>query len=274
MRQATPSSVKNASPAARMGRPAHPSPQAASCPKDATCPMVAPPCLQRPEIGTRHAGLWSRGGATVEHAVVFPLVLLIVGLVLQLAVLAHDRAVLRAVVSGTATELAEAWTDVGVAASFSKDSGMEPDMYWQVRTLLGAGSGAERLMAERLADALRRRRWMSGSGMGTFDADAIEVRIDCKGGLPFAVLRVSASVPVGGLASGWSRLAGSKHALRIRAGAEVLVLAPRTVIQDLDQGLLLLQGVDAVQRVASLTGKLGKSLGLVAERSGMRPAEE
>jgi len=231
--------------------------------------------------------LGRRGGATVEYAVVFPLVLLVVCLVLQLAVLAHDRTVLRAEVAGAAAALADAWTDVGVpeASGAMEAIGMpdgydtdmprmEPDMYWQVRTLLGAGTGVERRMAENIAAMLGHRRWLPGSGLGMVDPEEIEVRVSCTGGLPFAVLRVSVSVPVGGPAAGWRRFAGSRGALRIRACAEVLVLSHRTVIQDMDQGLQLLQTADAVARVAAFSEKLGNGLAMVAEWAGVRQGEE
>lgn len=222
-------------------------------------------------------GARSRGSATVEYAMVFSLVLLIVGLVLQAAILQHDRAILRAVVADAASGMVSAWTSAGVIPVQGAEaqqpgvSEIEPDMYWQVRSLLGAGSGMEALMERLLAERLAKRRWMPGSGLGTPKPEDIEVHVAWCGGLPFAVLRITASVPVGGLAAGWARHLGiGSDTLRIRTQTEVVVLSPRTVIQDMDQGLQLLQGTDAAQRIAAISGALGRGLAKMAEWTGVR----
>lgn len=217
-----------------------------------------------------------RGSATVEYAMVFSLVLLIVGLALQAAMLQHERSVLQAVVADAAAGMAVAWTSAGAEPSNGSQAGeasdgteMGPDMYWQVSALLGAGAGVEAGLEKTLAGRLAERRWMPGSGLGTPVAGDMLVHVSYAGGFPFAVLRVTASVPVGGLMAGWARRLGlGTDFLRIRAETEVVVLSPRTVIQDMDQGLQLLQGTDAAKRVGGFARTLGRVLAKMAAWTG------
>ncbi len=189
------------------------------------------------------------GSATLEYALLMPLILFIVLMVCQLLLLLRDMAVLEAALWRSLNMAAGSWhrmsascpvvTDTQAAATTSPR-----DMYWELKSVLGADQTKCDILEAATHQWLREELETGGGHKGTaiecLRVDELAVRVDTGRGLPFGVMHAEAVVPVGGFVGRWARRLSSGKGLSVTVDAEVLFAQPHAFAQDMDWALQLL----------------------------------
>lgn len=211
-------------------------------------PMTKPPVQS---VAHHQARFLQKGLMTVEYAVIMPLLIFLVILLLFAVFALHDRAVLQSVTIETAESLArvwrcgenpQVWMDSG---DWSPEAREERTLYWQLGSAFSVEKGKTDRIAELLAQRLQNRRWLPMIRLNGTAGGNVQVAVSCQGGIPFATVHVetmlSASVPATGLLShfGWDGV------MRISASADAPVSDPKSLMQDIDWGLQVLQKTGA-----------------------------
>lgn len=203
-----------------------------------------------------------KGIATVEYAVIMPLLILLVILLLFIVFTLHDRSVLQSSTTEMAESIARVWRCGGYPQDFMNSGDWSPEsrdvrtLYWQLGTALSEDKGKTERIETMMAERLQNRRWLPKIRLTDTTAGDVQVTVSSQGGIPFATLHVetilSRSVPAARFMSrfGWDGV------IHIRASADVLISDPKALIQDVDWGLQILQKTGA----GKLYGKIANPI--------------
>ncbi len=212
----------------------------------------------------------SSGSATVEHAVILPLLILLVIILLHVAVLLHDQAVLQAYASDSAESLARTWRcgdnpqNWGLSGDWSPQAAADRHLYWQLSAALTGDAGRASAAAEQLASQLVSGKEISGYRTALLGKGDLNVSVRYHAGIPFGTVRVEIMQTSRSPAKRIPSLLGWGGGRRIQVSAESLVTDPRSLMQDVDWGLQVLQDTGAGKLAKRIAGPIrsfyGKAL--------------
>ena len=204
----------------------------------------------------------SSGSATVEHTVVLPLLILLVIILLHVVVLLHDQAVLQAYASDSAESLARTWRcgdnpqEWALSGDWSPQAGADRRLYWQLSAALTGDAGRASTAAERLETQLGSGKGNSGSRAALLGKGDLNVSVRYLAGIPFGTVRVEIMQTSRSTAKRIPALLGWGGRRRIQVSAESLVTDPRSLMQDVDWGLQVLQDTGAGKLAKRIAGPI------------------
>ena len=210
--------------------------------------------------GGNRARRGQSGLATVEYAVIMPLLIFLVMLLLFVIFTLHDRAVLQSSTTEMAESLARVWRCGSNPQNWMDSGDWSPEardgrtLYWQLGTVLSEEKGKTDRIAAMLTERLKNRRWLPKIRLTGTSANEDRVSISCRGGIPFATLHVETTMSVSVPAASLLKQFGWDGVMHIRASSDALVTDPKSLMQDVDWGLQMLQKTGA-----------GKLYGKIAE---------
>ena len=220
------------------------------------------------------------GGATVEHAVVLPLLVLLVILLLRVVILLHDQAMLQSFASESAEGLARAWrcgSNPQIwsgSGDWSPQAGKDRNLYWQLSAMLTGDAERASKAESMLKTQLREKNAMSGRGKMMLGNGMPDISVRFLTGMPFSKIRVETDMTWPVPASRLISLFGGNPVRHLHASAESLVTDPKSFIQDVDWALQLLRETKIGSAAENVCGPIRIWYGKAVQMTGARTEAE
>ncbi len=183
----------------------------------------------------------SNGSATLEYSMVMPVLLFVVILFFYVVLAIHNRAVLQAVASDTASALSRVWRDGNNAGRYLTSGVYLPEdiqnrpLYWQLSMALSDETEKMKNIEAVVVAEARKKAWLP---LGRKDRTAdVQAQIHVRGGIPYGTLTVSISLYHALPGAGFFRKKGFQNYGLSVVSATALVTDGKSTIQEVDWAL-------------------------------------
>jgi len=193
------------------------------------------------------------GSATIEYSVLLPLLLMISLLALWMIFSIHDRAVLQAIASESARDLASVWRSGSDPYLYTKNGDLNYEsqdarnIYWQLETLLSSDIIKAEKIEKHIADKVRLRSWLPSNRLNNTETNKMIVSVKTTGGIPWSRIHVDIQLVKEIPLLKYINKNHSGSQIINRASSSALTSDSKSLIQDMDWAIQTVQKTEASQ---------------------------